>query len=219
MKNYNLFLKEIAEKEGITLFGTCKIEELKDLFHQEIKENLPSLLYAISIGYRLSNGVLATIKDAPSLLYKHHYKSINWLLDQAVEKIASVIQKEGKLAVAIPASQIVDWDKQTGHLSHILIGQKCGMGWIGRSGTLVNAKYGAQVRYATVLTDMQLEVSSPSEGSCGNCKKCIEACPAGAITEEGYDKKKCMEKIKEFARIRGIGVGICGICIKACVPN
>jgi epoxyqueuosine reductase len=219
LKNYNLFLKGIAEEKGITLFGVCATEGLKDSFHREIKENLSTLSYAISLGYKLSKGVLSTIKDVPSLLYKNHYKTVNWILDQTVEKLANVIQKEGKTAIAIPSSQIVEWEKQTGHLSHILIGQKCGLGWIGRSGLLVNPEHGAQVRYATILTDIPLEIDNPIDKGCEDCKKCIDACPAGAISEKGYDKEKCMEKIKEFTRIKGIGVGICGICIRACNGN
>jgi epoxyqueuosine reductase len=67
-----------------------------------------------------------------------------------------------------------------------------------------------------VLTDLSLEPDKPVEGDCGNCYRCLEVCPAGAITKEGYDRGKCLEKLKEFAKKPGIGQFICGVCVKAC---
>ena len=174
--------------------------------------------YAISIGYRLSGEVFLTIKDTPTLVYKHHYKTINWLLDQWAEKIANMLQEENYRSLAIPASQTVDWEKQVGHFPHILAGRECGFGWIGRSGLLVNPKYGAKVRYATILTDLVLDeyIGTIVDEGCKSCSKCITACPAGALTNAGYDKVKCLEQLKKFASIHGIGVYICGICVKVC---
>jgi epoxyqueuosine reductase QueG len=181
-----------------------------------MKETVAGLDYAISLGYRLSDSVLSTVGESPSLIYKHHYKTVNWILDQAAEKLAGLIQGKGYRSLAIPASQITDWDRQLGQFDHRTAAQACGLGWIGRSGLLVNPKFGARVRLTTVLTDMPLVTDEPVEGDCGECEKCISACPAGAITREGFDRGKCIEQLKGFAAIQGIGVLICGICVRAC---
>ncbi|MDI6839790.1 MAG: hypothetical protein QMD71_02875 [bacterium] len=215
-KNYSE-IKEFVVNKGIALFGVCNIEKLKEKFHPSIREVAESLPYGISIGYRLSDSVLSTIKGAPTLIYKHHYKTVNWILDQVAEQVSNFIQSKGKNAVAIPASQTVDWEYQIGHLPHSLIGRECGLGWIGRSGLLVNPDYGAKVRYATILTDFPLKLDKPiSDGGCNDCKKCIEVCPALAITESGYDKGKCISKLREFSKLKGIGVYICGVCVSVC---
>lgn len=216
MKNTLLFLKKFPKFQGITLLGTCKLDNSKDSLSSPLPENVPLLPYAISIGYRLSETVLSTIKKTPTLIYKHHYKTVNWILDQTAESIANMIQSKGFNATAIPASQVIDWEQQTAHLSHRIIGQKCGLGWIGRSGLLVNPTYGAKVRYASILTDMPLEDNQKIENGCGECKKCIEACPAEAISENHYDKTKCLAKLREFSGIKGIGVNICGVCVAVC---
>lgn len=207
-------LKEFAFEEGISLFGVGDVKNLS--CHPSIRDIAKDLPYGISIGYRLSDEVLSTIQDSPSLIYKHHYKTVNWLLDQTAEKIANIIQKEGRHSIAIPASQTVDWERQEGSLDHRIVAQRAGLGWIGKSGLLVNPEFGARVRYATVLTDLPLSVDSPINDGCGDCIKCIENCPARAITENGYNKELCLNKLKEFARIKGIGVYICGVCVKVC---
>ena len=59
---------------------------------------------------------------------------------------------------------------------------------------------GCNIRLGSVITDAPLEITPrASDDPYGNCLfyaketfgKCIERCPAGAITEKGHDKNKC----------------------------
>ena len=179
----------------------------------EIDQHLPRV---IVFGYVLSGSVLATIKDRPTLLYKHHYKTMNWLLDQTAFHFARAIEQQGHAAIAIPASQLVDWRSHKGHISHRHLGQAAGLGHIGRSGLLVHPRYGARVRYASILTDMEFLPDPPASTTCGSCKKCIAACPAHAISEDAMDIHRCYEQLNQFAAMRGIGQHICGVCVKVC---
>lgn len=209
-------LRDRALSEGMTLFGVGSLEKVRSSFHNTLERTGSRFDRAISIGYRLPDAVIQGIEDRPTLLYSSAYKTANWLLDQTAARLAALIHRAGGTAVPIPASQIVDWDEQLGHMSHKLMGREAGHGWIGKSGLLVNPVHGARVRYATVLTDLPLPLDAPIEGGCGECRICIEMCPAGAISEDGYDKESCLEKIKSFRSIRGIGHYICGVCVKAC---
>ena len=85
-----------------------------------------------------------------------------------------------------------------------------------------NAKY--------MVTDLKLPYTarkySSLHANClfyknGSCKKCIERCPYGAITEEGHDKEKCREALFVHQKpwMDGVyGVGYigryagCGLC-------
>ena len=215
-KPLNDELKEFAVSEGMSLYGVASLEEIRASFHPTIVGIASQFDRAISIGYRLPDAVIGDIEDRPTLLYARAYKTANWLLDQTAARLAARIQHAGGNAVPIPASQIVDWEAQLGHLSHKLVGREAGHGWMGKSGLLVNTVHGARVRYATVLTGVPLPPDAPSDGGCGECRNCIEMCPAGAISEEGYEKQKCLDKLKNFASMRGIGQYICGVCVKAC---
>jgi epoxyqueuosine reductase len=209
-------LEKIAVEMGASLFGVALLDGARKYFHPSLEGSSAGLEYGISVGVRLSDSVLEGIDGSPTLIYKHHYSAVNRLLDQVALRISGEIQKKGAKALAIPASQIVDWEKQLGHLSHRVIAYYAGLGWIGKPTLLVNPQFGARVRYATVLTDLVLEPDKPVEGSCGECVECVKACPAGAVSKEGYDKEKCLGKLREFAKEQGIGQFICGVCVKAC---
>ncbi|HGJ66532.1 TPA: epoxyqueuosine reductase [bacterium] len=217
-ENYDR-LKEIAIKNGMSLFGVADIEGLQSEFKIEPIEVYDGLKYGISIGYHLSDRVLESIIDKPTQMYLFHYKRVNALLDEATLKLVAYIQDQGYDALPIHASQVSSWTPpMTGHVSHKMIARFAGLGWIGRSILLVNPTYGGRVRYATILTDMPLKVDGEKAGDCGSCRKCISACPAGAIKEKpaDFDLNACYQQLDIFRKKENLGQHICGLCVKAC---
>jgi epoxyqueuosine reductase QueG len=174
--------------------------------------------FGISLGVVLSRAVLDGIQDRPTLLYKWHYRQANNLLDKIAYGVTIQIIEKGFRAIPIPASQVVDWGKQMGHVSHRLVGEAAGLGWRGRNNLLVNEQYGAQFRLVTVLTDLPLVPDKPIQQNCGSCYRCVDVCPAGALGENSndYDLEKCYDCLTGFSKLRGIGMHICGICVRAC---
>lgn len=215
-QNYDR-LKEFSLNEGGTLFGVADIDPLKDRFLL-FKAELEKLNRGITVGVVLSRAVLDGIVDRPTLLYKWHYRQANNLLDKIAFLLTQEILEMGFRALPIPASQIVEWDTQKGHVSHRTLGEAAGLGWRGKNNLLVNEKYGSQIRLVSVLTDIPLEIDQPMIGGCGSCSLCVSACPAGALGEDydAYDFDKCFNHIKVFSKMPGIGQHICGICVKAC---
>lgn len=211
MQDNRKLVIEFLGEFGVKVIGFCEVPQ--EMMMLEIEGAFPM---AVVFGFRLSETVLRTIKDRPTLIYKHHYKTINWILDQTSFHLARYMEDRGARALAIPASQTVDWEKQKGHVSHKIMAAAAGLGHIGRSGLVVHPEFGAHVRYATVLTDMEFPAGRRAATTCGECQKCIVACPAGAIAESGVDLGLCLDKLKEFSRIRGIGQYICGICVNVC---
>lgn len=63
--------------------------------------------------------------------------------------------------------------------------QRSGLGWIGRNGNLINKNQGSFFFIATLIVDLELEYDDPLvKDYCGTCRKCIDACPTDAITED-----------------------------------
>ncbi len=213
-------LKRIAVTSGASAFGVGNIDDLRGHFDALSPEQTDGLKYGVSIGVRLSETVLKGVIIGPTRHYLHHYKMLNMLLDQCALRLTLAIQEEGHNALPIPASQIVDWEKQTAHLSHKMIALRAGIGWIGRNNLLVHPEFGSEIRLATVLTDALLTTDNSAEKDCGNCRKCIEVCPVSAIKEshKDWDKAACLEKLKYFAKAHNVGQYICGLCVKACRP-
>jgi len=74
-----------------------------------------------------------------------------------------------------------------------------GLGTFGLHGSLIT-EGGCNIRLGSVVTDAPLErtlrTSDEPHANClhfarGTCQECMDACPAGAITDQGHDKQKC----------------------------
>lgn len=210
-------VKDFALGQGASLAGIADVSSLREGFLLDAK-TAGRYPFAVSLAKRLSNGVLDDFADFPTALYFHHYRQMNFFLDRVAFLLADHLQGLGHTAVAIPASQIVDWDNMLAHVSHKHIGVLAGLGWIGRNNLLVNPELGARLRLVTVLTDMPLAADAPLAGDCGSCRACIAECPAGAIgrSRKEFDHQACYEKLKDFRKRGLVSQFICGVCVKAC---
>lgn len=215
-ENKSFISEFVTDRLNLPVFGIAPIESILETIDGEIRQVVDQVEYAIVLGHPLCVGVLETIDDRPTILYKHHYQQTNWRLDRAALELAVAIETRGYKAVPIPASVITDWKNQRGHLSHRHAAIAAGLGWKGRHGLVVNPEYGSQIRWVTILTDMFLAPDNPLELDCGSCRDCIGVCPADAIDINGCDVRKCFDKLKEFSKLQGVGQYICGVCIKAC---
>lgn len=212
-------LKRISESFGAELFGVADISDSSVKADFKVSDEIKAKAErAVCLGVGLSSLVFSDIKAEPTRLYYHHYRMANMFLDQLAFRACAWIQQQGFSGVAIAASQIVDWDHQTAHLSHKHLGVLAGLGWIGRNNLLVSRKFGAQFRLTTILTNMPLRVNKPVPDDCGPCFSCLKACPAGAIKERRQDFEHfvCYEHLKDYQRRNIVGQFICGVCVKAC---
>ena len=208
-------LEEMARQMGAVLFGIARLDEIAEATGEV---SLDGLVTGISFGYRLSDVVLDGIADHPTRTYQYHYRQVNLLLDQIGLRLTSYLQQIGSRTFPVPSSQVVHWDRLVGHVSHKMIGRLAGLGWIGRNNLLVNPRYGARVRYASVLTDLVLPYDHAIDDDCGDCSMCVGACPGGAIAADPgcFDLARCIETIEEARKRENIGSRICGVCVKAC---
>jgi epoxyqueuosine reductase QueG len=197
------------------------VADLRSFKKEEIL--LPSSLtdgfpYAISVGFHLSDAILEEVENQPTPLYFHHYQRVNILLDTLGLIVTSTIQDLGYQAMAIAASQIVDWKNQKAHLSHKHAARAAGLGWIGRNNLLVNEQFGSRLRLVTILTEIPLVINAPSIKDCGSCLDCLSVCPARAIKErqKDFDHLRCYEQLRTFAKTLHFSHNICGVCVKAC---
>jgi epoxyqueuosine reductase QueG len=123
----------------------------------------------------------------------------------------------------------VDLKGFTSSWSQRHVAYAAGLGTFGLSDGFITHR-GIAMRCASVVTDVAIKAArrpfKDHYGAClfyqgGECGKCIQRCPAGAISEKGHDKKKCSDYLtygREIVRQRGQEaeyIGLypgCGLC-------
>ncbi len=235
MLNFPLRLKENRTKTinsgelkdkiigwGATLagFGDVSVGLAPELKH------MPNAI-AIAVRHPKYSG---TYKCGSMTAYSNQYEEVDRVLDAVQKKVTTFLKSRGWRTLAIPP----DTAKPDGSLisklyplfPHKTAATCSGLGWVGKSGLLVNHLYGARLSWATVLTDAPLEISQTpyTESKCGDCSKCVNACPAsairnvkwrrGEIAEPFIDVDACAHHMTYTVRV--FQKYICGLCVLAC---
>jgi len=74
------------------------------------------------------------------------------------------------------------WYVDTGPLLERDFAQRAGIGFIGKHTNVISRRFGNWILLAEIVTTLELEPDAPEKNHCGNCTRCIEACPTRAIT-------------------------------------
>ncbi len=111
----------------------------------------------------------------------------------------------------------------TGVLSDRLLAYCAGIGFYGKNHFIINEKFGSFIFLGHILTDIELNNKvTAAECKCGECDKCIKACPCGAYDNDiSLNYSKCISYLNqkgwEYPKTNYI-YG-CDICQNVCVFN
>ncbi|MDD6022092.1 MAG: 4Fe-4S double cluster binding domain-containing protein [Oscillospiraceae bacterium] len=199
-----------------------------DVGFAKINDSDTGLGYAVSVVVRLSAAIVDEITDEPTHTYFNHYRSVNALIDQLLLKAGLFLQCRGYRYITVAASQSINKDgwNYKGRYSHKEAARLAGLGSIGKNSMFIHKDFGCSVRLGTLFTDCVFETPEKTMTCvCGECRRCVEACPAGAISgkswepgvkrEEMFDPEKCSNFMKQNFKHIGRGA-VCGICMKVC---
>jgi len=163
------------------------------------------------------------LDTTPSIVYSELYNTANRLLDEIAYRLSLFISELGFKTAFFPRDGYGDIsvlvEKPEAAFSHVLAAKYAGLGTIGYNHTLLTPQYGPRVRFASVLTEAEIEPEPVIEKDlcirCGMCEKC---CPTHAFYNIGkpiafMDKHRCAQyhrRLREHYRYP------CGVCIKVC---
>jgi epoxyqueuosine reductase len=104
-----------------------------------------------------------------------------------------------------------------------------GIGWHGKSTMLLNRELGTWFFLAEILTTLEFAPDTAAKNYCGRCRRCIDACPTGAITApHQVDARRCISYLTielkgsiptELRPLIGDRIYGCDDCLEACPWN
>ncbi len=207
---------------GLTQFGAADLRDFTTPKDRAGKGFPRALAFLVPMSPR----IMAAIKHGPTQAYADEYDRVNRRINEAAARLAAELAHRGVRALALAASERTDPVSIRGDFPHKTSATRAGLGWIGRHCQLVTFRFGPWVRLGTVFTDLELPCGPPvMRHFCGRCTRCVEACPAGALSgaawEPGLPREMILDagvcdryKKEHFLHLhQGHN---CGICAAAC---
>lgn len=109
------------------------------------------------------------------------------------------------------------------------LAQAAGVGWQGKHTNLVSREFGSWLFLGSLFTTLELEPDAPEEDHCGQCRRCLDACPTNAFTAPyRIDARRCIAYLsieykghiaREFREAIGNRIYGCDDCLAVCPWN
>ncbi len=106
--------------------------------------------------------------------------------------------------------------------------ERAGLGWLGKHTLLIHPGLGSYCFIGILMLNVETEYDVPIRNKCGNCTRCIDACPTRAINNGTLEARRCISYLsienkheipKEFhAQLSNCVLG-CDICADVCPWN
>jgi epoxyqueuosine reductase len=112
---------------------------------------------------------------------RDYHKVVRSRLQQLCDRIAAEVGEFGYRVFSDSAP-----------VMEVELARKAGLGWRGKH-TLLLDRTGSWFFLGEIYTDLPLPCDEPVEEHCGTCRRCIDACPTGAITAPyELDARRCI---------------------------
>ena len=215
-------IRKLCQDE-VTLYGFADINKFQREIFTSKYRGYPR---AVSIGMKIPDEIIEGIDSVEGQMeYERTYSKLNIRLNEVADEIVKIIESYSYHAVSINSSYIIPDSNLHGDVSHKFISNLAGLGWIGKSCLLVTKDYGPRLRWASILTDAPLNCSwDRMDNLCGDCRTCVESCPAGAFKNVSFDEKEDRSSrydahacFRHFDKLENENLPrLCGVCVKVC---
>ena len=110
----------------------------------------------------------------------------HYILQDKLERLARGIEE---LTADFEYKGMVD----TGALVDTAVARRAGIGFIGKNGLVISKEFGSYMFLGELITNLELEPDQPVDYDCGDCNRCIEACPTSCLLGDStMDARRCL---------------------------
>lgn len=197
-------LKAFAKEAGADLVGIASI----DRFEGAPPENhpgaiMPNAKSVVVLGCRIGKGLLLAIGRNWWPYNAYGYGGLGILMRPVIYSVMKYIEDQGHTVIPIdPMSAVLMMAPQYSVLNHRYAAVAAGLGEIGYSKLFLSPKFGPRQRLASLITTASLRPDPLFEGEiCDRCMRCVEKCPAGAISKDDRISFSIAGKKVEFGKL------------------
>ncbi|AGB40336.1 iron-sulfur cluster binding protein, putative [Halobacteroides halobius DSM 5150] len=183
------FLYKMREKEFLSKFVKKDLELITD--PKEVLSNAKSVIVC-AISYQVDDVYITESKEKTTKELRGKLSRFAWgqdyhhVLGKKLDKLVQFLQREEE---NLKAKTFVD----TGPTIDRALARRAGIGWQGKNCSIINPEYGSWIFIGGIITNLDLEIDQPIEDQCGDCRKCLDACPTGALKAPyTLDSRKCL---------------------------
>ncbi|MFX1307745.1 MAG: 4Fe-4S binding protein [Promethearchaeota archaeon] len=200
-------LRKYIENLDVDIYGIADMKLLTEMetgLPIDTKKFLNMFLYAIVLGAQYGK-----------LGKKASGGKTALFLEEAAFSIMEYLEDKGFRQLIIHTEDEFDPINRKGFMSLKLLAKTAGLGWQGRSLLIISPEYGPLHRLIAILTNLPLQTNQVIKNECGDCRKCIEACPRNALTFVAFeDHPSCREDVLDIKTC--LGDNGCLVCILSC---
>jgi Domain of unknown function (DUF1730). len=207
-------LKERGEKGYLSGLEKGGIEERIDP-----RKVLPEARSIISVGIYYG-GTKRSEKNKGMISQSGRGRDYHLILDKMMGELVDYLKCEYNAEAVCLADNDPLVDRE--------IARRAGVGFFGKNCSIINPFMGSWIFLGEILTDLDILPDVPLMHDCGDCDRCIKACPTGAIAAPYVlNAKRCLSYVtvmkgfvpSEFRERLQNRIYGCDTCQEACPYN
>lgn len=240
-------LATLGADHGIDKVGFCSaaiFDEVRATLHERKAAGLSADMAFTYRNPDRSTDPSRTVEDARSIVvgarsYRRSKADTNAMSATGQAQIAEYVWEPHYAELRVGLQAIADHLTELGWSARVLIDDnalvdraaayRAGIGWWGKNSNILVPGLGSKFVLGSVVTNADLApFGEPLEDQCGPCRRCIDACPTGAIVDDGViDANKCLAWLVqspgdfplEYRKALGGRIYGCDDCQTSCPPN
>lgn len=147
---------------------------------------LPGCRSAIVILFPYATGKRETGNISLYARAKDYHKLIHRYLASLIDTFSALDESASFYPLTDTSPMVDRW-----------LAYEAGLGFFGKNHLLIHPAYGSWFTIGAILSTWDLPKAVPLSSQCGDCRRCIDACIGGALSDKGFNPWRCKSFITQ----------------------